>query len=41
MLYFYKDDSDIKLFGNHSRGWPESSLFAIPFPELLHFTFDP
>ena len=38
--------------GDHSRGWPEGSLFdsllhqgvgevATPFPGLLHFTLDP
>ena len=38
--------------GDHSRGWPEGSLFdsllhqcvgegATPFPRLLHFTLDP
>ena len=41
-----------KKVGDHSRGWPEGSLFdsllhqgvgegATPFPGLLHFTLDP
>ena len=42
----------ISKVGDHSRGWPEGSLFdslphqgvgegATPFPGLLHFTLDP
>ena len=45
-MYIYKK------VGDHSRGWPEGSLFdsllhqgveegATPFPGLLHFTLDP
>ena len=46
-IYIYKSK-----VGDHSRGWPEGSLFdsllhqgvgegATPFPGLLHFTLDP
>ena len=48
-IYIYKKVSKV---GDHSRGWPEGSLFdsllhqgvgegATPFPGLLHFTLDP
>ena len=32
----------ISKVGDHSRGWPEGSLFdSYSFPGLLHFTLDP
>ena len=48
-MYMYNKVSKV---GDHSRGWPEGSLFdsllhqgvgegATPFPGLLHFTLDP
>ena len=52
MHYNYKLDEVKSKVGDHSRGWPEGSLFdslqhqgvgegATPFPGLLHFTLDP
>ena len=45
-------ETQVSKVGDHSRGWPEGSLFdsllhqgvregATPFPGLLHFTLDP
>ena len=47
----YTNSTFISKVGDHSRGWPEGSLFdsllhqsvgegATPFPGLLHFTLD-